>query len=1037
MSDQRTCTECGKNVPVNSPGELCPVCLMRAGLQDETDSFHPAGSKSEQADQASSRASTTKRKMWQLAAGDEFGGYKIVRRLGHGGMGVVYEADQMETGRRVALKVLARSLDNAEARKRFLREGRLAASINHPNSVYVFGTDEVEDVPIISMELVRGGTLADQVAKTGPLPVARAVDAILQVIDGLEAAREKGVLHRDVKPANCFIEPDGTVKIGDFGLSISTGPRDDLSQTELTFAGQVLGTPAFASPEQLRGDELDIRSDIYSVAVTLFYLLTGDTPFRGKNLVQLLATVLEQPAPRADQLRPDIPKGLASVIARCLHKLPEQRFRDYESLRQELLPFSTTAPTPAMLGLRTLANFIDVMLLGMCSWVFTLLVYPGFVSTERMQSLDTGPFLIASLITTSFAILYYSISESIWGASIGKSMLRLRVVDRGGSRPAFGRSLPRATVFVVWPSVFAFVHGLVFAGASFSELSVAPALVFSMLLGPTYVILLLALFSTARRSNGYAGVHDRIGGVTVVSRQRETGRNRWSVADLPLPPLEALPTIGPFSVLDTLATRQDQELLLAYDTRLLRRVWVHRRSQHQEPIPEATRNISRPGRLRWLANGSEGDSVWDAYEAPRGVAISDALREQPDWSSIRYWLSDLADELSIATAEGTLPELLTIDRLWVGSDGRLKLLDIAAPATGVPACEVSTQSTTIEPDESCLQFIADVSQCVIAPNQRSQRKTPLLIPLSAREIIAELASFASLDAACKHLRELLPGAPSVSRKRRFALSFACVAFPLGTAASMMMTGFVLSRHATQVNPEVVELSHAVGLLQAYKSSSDSSETRKLIQTWISGHHRETIQDPKTWNDQTTVSPFSGYTVLSPYVGSRPDLNKLAARPMPTEMELQAADAVVQPMIDQMATATSSLNQGSLFSMAVIPGLMAVVWLEFVWFPSLFAALLFRGGLLLRMFSIVAVRRDGKRASRWRMLWRALVPAPVGFLLGFFGMAQLGAVSRFFPMLTPAVSWIALISVILLLIISAWHPQRSISDRLAGTYLVPR
>src|SRR5438309_9278546 len=122
----------------------------------------------------------------------------------------------------MAVKVLTHSLDSPEARRRFLREGRLAASVNHPNTVYVFGTEEINGQPVITMEFVAGGTLQDRVKRQGPLPVNEAVDAILQIVAGLEAAAAAGVLHRDVKPSNCFIEADGTVKVGDFGLSIST-----------------------------------------------------------------------------------------------------------------------------------------------------------------------------------------------------------------------------------------------------------------------------------------------------------------------------------------------------------------------------------------------------------------------------------------------------------------------------------------------------------------------------------------------------------------------------------------------------------------------------------------------------------------------------------------------------------------------------------------------------------------------------------------------------------------------------------------------
>jgi serine/threonine protein kinase len=250
---------------------------------------------------------------------------------------VVYEAEHLPSARRVALKVLSRVLDSSEHRRRFLREGRLAASVNHPNSVYIFGTEEIDGSPAIAMELVPGGTLQQRVKEQGPLPVTEAVDVTLQIIAGLEAAQAVGVLHRDVKPANCFLDTHGSVKIGDFGLSISTSGRDE---SYLTAVGSILGTPAFSSPEQLRGDELNVRSDIYSVGVTLYYLLTGHTPFACDDLVKLLVTVLEQPAPSPQQCRPEIPSPLARAVLRCLEKQPEKRFGTYEELRQALVPFS-------------------------------------------------------------------------------------------------------------------------------------------------------------------------------------------------------------------------------------------------------------------------------------------------------------------------------------------------------------------------------------------------------------------------------------------------------------------------------------------------------------------------------------------------------------------------------------------------------------------------------------------------------------------------------------------------------------------------
>ena len=347
----RRCPRCGAELPANVPPDLCPKCLLQAALPTEvgvppTDKVAPP---------------TPARARGLPQPGEQLGHYRIVRLLGEGGMGAVFDAEDLESGRRVALKVLSQTLDSPEARERFFREGRLAASINHPNSVYVFGTEEIGGTPAIAMELVAGGTLQDRVREHGPLPVGEAVDCVLQIIAGLEAAQRIGILHRDIKPSNCFRDTDGTVKIGDFGLSISTAVR---TEPALTATGAFLGTPAFCSPEQLRGDELNVRSDMYSVGATLFYLLTGRTPFEAKNPVQLLATVLEQRAPSPKKFRPAIPQGLAKAVLRCLEKQPGERFKNYYELRQALAPYSSAAPTPATLGLRFLAGVIDLLVLN-------------------------------------------------------------------------------------------------------------------------------------------------------------------------------------------------------------------------------------------------------------------------------------------------------------------------------------------------------------------------------------------------------------------------------------------------------------------------------------------------------------------------------------------------------------------------------------------------------------------------------------------------------------------------------------------------
>src|SRR5580704_691809 len=255
MSAERHCPQCRTPLPADAPEGLCPACLVKAGLADQ--SIEPSNATSgnttstgrsnsiSHVDLADARtlaprpAAELRAVMPErLRAGELFGNYNIVRRLGMGGMGTVFDAEEQPDGRRLALKVLNHSFDSHDARLRFLREGRLAAAINHPNSVYVYGTEEIADMPVITMELVRGGTLEELVRSKGRLSVGEAVDAVLQVISGLEAAADAGILHRDIKPSNCFIDADGTIKVGDFGLSISTVVRSD---SQLVDSGTFMG----------------------------------------------------------------------------------------------------------------------------------------------------------------------------------------------------------------------------------------------------------------------------------------------------------------------------------------------------------------------------------------------------------------------------------------------------------------------------------------------------------------------------------------------------------------------------------------------------------------------------------------------------------------------------------------------------------------------------------------------------------------------------------------------------------------------------
>jgi Protein kinase domain len=293
---------------------------------------------------------------------ERIGGYRLVRLVGRGGMGSVYEAEDLESGRRVALKLLAGdSVASPEAVERFRREGRLASTIAHPRCVFVLAADEEEGRPYIVMELTPGETLQSLVERAGPLPPREATGKILDVIEGLTEAHQVGIIHRDVKPSNCFLEADGRVKIGDFGLSKSLG-----GDAQLTRTGAFVGTPLYASPEQIRCDPIDARTDVYSTAATLYFLLTGRPPFQESDAAATLARIVSEPAPSLRGSRRDVPAALDAAVLRGLERDRERRWRDLAEFRAALVPFGPRIHSSTGLGLRRVLDSLPA--LGSIRW---------------------------------------------------------------------------------------------------------------------------------------------------------------------------------------------------------------------------------------------------------------------------------------------------------------------------------------------------------------------------------------------------------------------------------------------------------------------------------------------------------------------------------------------------------------------------------------------------------------------------------------------------------------------------------------------
>jgi hypothetical protein len=1006
-SAKRKCVGCGAELPGNTPPDLCPKCLLKLAMETQPGPG-PGGTVVLSGAEVKSRALPQ--------PGEQFGHYTIIRALGAGGMGAVYEAEDLESGRRVALKVLSHRLDSPDARERFFREGRLAASINHPNSVYIFGTEEIGGTPVIAMELVSGGTLQERVRARGPLPIGEAVDCVLQIIEGLEAAQRIGILHRDVKPSNCYMGEDGAVKIGDFGLSISTAVR---TEPALTATGAFLGTPAFCSPEQLRGEELNARSDMYSVGATLFYLLTGRTPFDAPNMVQLLATVLEQRAPSPRKLRPEVPPGLAKAVLRCLEKQPGERFKNYADLAQTLAPYSSTAPTPATMSLRLLAGVVDMTILCVLATVINLSAF-GSPMAFMNQAMQLSPKMLACVLGwIGVATLYFGLCESLWGAAAGKALCRLRVVGLDRNPPGFARACLRALAFFLPPLLpYWTIFGMnPKAYMSSSQLT-------QMLLGLSIYGMMALLFVTARRRNGFAAVQDLLTGTRVISRAALSLRPVLPTISVPPPSVESAVTIGPYHVLQALTESAAESWYLAYDLKLLRKVSIRTVPPGTEPVPVRLRSLSRIGRLRWLTGKRSPEENWDAFEALAGRPFLQLSGSPQPWREVRYWLYDLAAEISASEKDGTLPEL-ALDRVWITGEGRAKLLDFPAPG---PVGKSETRNPKPEsspgsPPQTTQGFLAEVAAAALegtwAASAKATGAAASLLPLHARAFLKSLPQMAGAEAVALALKPLLSRVAAVSRLRRAALVAGCIVFPVIVCAlaPLMM---IFMQDLTRKNPGLMELNT---LLQTRTSARFWGGKKVQLPAdrqyaiYIAHHYRGLITNGASWSSPFVVAMIKG------------DARKFAEQsvaehPASTEEEIKEADAAVGKFVPKSQPFAGKLPPW-------LPAMMLVGALAcYVCIPALIAALLFRGGLVLLIAGVTFVRKDGQRASRLRLLWRAIVawsPVLLAFVLSILAISKQ---LNWGP-------WLALALPILLAVLSIALPKRGLQDRLAGTWPVPR
>src|SRR4051812_5613695 len=285
--------------------------------------------------------------------GKTLGKYRIVDKIGRGGMGVVYRGVDETLDRQVAIKAISPELVEDDLVRRFRAEAVTLAKVNHPNIATVYELFRDDDRLLMVMELVNGQTFEQVIERSGPMPLDRAASLTVQILDALGHAHRAGIVHRDLKPANLMLTDAGIVKVMDFGIARVSGTE------RMTNDGFMVGTPAYMAPEQVRGEDVDGRTDLYAVGVVFYRLLTGKLPFKAETAVAMIQSQLNAPPTPARQVRAELPAWLDAVLMRALEKNPADRYQNADEFRRALdalgslgalapLPDDVTVATPSL-----------------------------------------------------------------------------------------------------------------------------------------------------------------------------------------------------------------------------------------------------------------------------------------------------------------------------------------------------------------------------------------------------------------------------------------------------------------------------------------------------------------------------------------------------------------------------------------------------------------------------------------------------------------------------------------------------------------
>jgi hypothetical protein len=854
----------------------------------------------------------------------------------------------------------------------------------------------------------------------------------------LQEAHRLGVIHRDVKPSNCFVDADGHIKVGDFGLAKSLTAGQDLTRT-----GAFLGTISYASPEQIKGERVDQQTDIYSVAATLYFLLTGRPPFQSRDAAATVARVVSESPPSMRTQRPEIPRALNRIVLRGLERQRPRRWRTLDELQEALLPFVTSQLAAGGPGMRLAAYLIDMGLFWPLATIGHTHITNAFWPTP-----GAWRRLLVFTLPWSF---YFIVLESLWGCSLGKRWLRLRVYSSSGNYlPKLRNVLLRTVFFYIFVYLAAEVLGVAYAIRPNDQ----PMQLIAYVLAPALGTLVLA--TPMRLRNGYRGIHELLSSTRVVrlpwTKKRRALRTR--PLDRPLLHPDGLPDrLGSFRIQGALAWTPEPRILVAQDPALGRQVWIYMREHSGPAMTAARRVINRPTRLRWLACGEHGDMRWDAFLAPAGCPLPEVVKNESrlTWPDARSILEQLAHELAAACRDRTLPPSPAVDQIWVQANGRVQLLDGSR-------AELGTDSE----QKAGLLLLRQVAELTLEGRLRRPDERPAPIrapvpkhatPMLNRLLVLDGHAFSSIEKFGEELAATRSQPCEITTAQRtahlallttvlFFPVFLMFALPCVYLAGVKAVGIFMLEQQNGENQQVLEdfqyraVHDCVSCLlqpdpevkaHALIRARTDMQLHKLLEHKVGKEvfHETRLRQSAGWISAVVLNAMEKWIPpqheWSKTDGSR-DVREDAKR-------LAHDDDAWQDIVDPVWVVATIF--------VIHFGLAWTIW-----------AFLTRGGLTFRLAGIALLRSNGRKALRIQCAWRALlVWIPVTALLMLSVWLDSVWLADWFRQTSEPYAWaywlswlcwgLALALLPLYVGLALRLPDRSLHDRLAGTYLVPR